>query len=135
MVSRGRNKVGRGRHKVDRDRKGRVEVENDQVGSGRGRKYPLSPPPKETCRTCSFRVFVFSMQIVSPGRMSAGFFSNWRKILESLISGTWLTFGVSERHYIKLITILNNELDKEAEKLMHMNSVATEITTKYKLVH
>ena len=45
MVSRGRNKVGRGRNKVDRGGKGQVEVENDQVGTGRGRKYPLSPPP------------------------------------------------------------------------------------------
>ena len=42
-VDRGRNKVGRGRNKVGRGRKGQVEVENDQVGPGRGRKLPLSP--------------------------------------------------------------------------------------------
>ena len=48
MVSRGRNKVGRGRNKVGRGRKGQVEVENDQVGEGRGRKCHPVPTPKST---------------------------------------------------------------------------------------
>ena len=45
MVSRGRHKVGRGRNKFGRGRKGQVEVENDQVGPGRDRKYPPFPIP------------------------------------------------------------------------------------------
>ena len=45
VVSRGRNNVGSGRNKVGRGRKGQVEVENDQVGPGRGRKYPPVPTP------------------------------------------------------------------------------------------
>ena len=44
-VGRGRNKVSRDRNKVGRGRKGQVDVENDQVGPGRGRKYPPVPPP------------------------------------------------------------------------------------------
>ena len=45
MVSRGinRNKVGRGR-------KSQLEVENDQVGPGRGRKYsPVHTPSRLNC--------------------------------------------------------------------------------------
>ena len=49
MVSRGRNKVGRGRNKFGRGRKGQVEVENDQVGPGRDRKYP--PVPTLVCQS------------------------------------------------------------------------------------
>ena len=46
-AGRGRNKVGRGRNKVGRGscRKGQIDVKNDQVGTGRGRKYPLVPAP------------------------------------------------------------------------------------------
>ena len=48
MVNIGRNKVGRGRNKVGRGGKGPVEVENDQVEPGRGRKYPHVPTPMLT---------------------------------------------------------------------------------------
>ena len=42
----GHEGVGRGRNKVGRGRKGQVEVENDQVGTGRDRKYPPVPTPE-----------------------------------------------------------------------------------------
>ena len=42
---RGQEVVGRGRNNVGRGRKGQVEVENDQVGPGRGRKYLSVPTP------------------------------------------------------------------------------------------
>ena len=68
---------------------------------------------------------------LNQGRMSAGVSSTEGRYLEDglVVPGKHL---VSARDK-QLITILKNELDKKAERLMHMNLVVTEITIKKKL--
>ena len=71
------------------------------------------------------------MQSFSPGRMSAGVSPTGGRYLEDglVVPGKHLASARDKQ----LITILKNELDKKAERLMHMNLAVTEITIKKKL--
>ena len=75
---------------------------------------------------------MFTMQSFSPGRMSAGTFPTGGRYFEDglLVPGKHLASARDKQ----LITILKNEPEKKAERLMHMNLVVTEITIKKKLV-
>ena len=54
--------MSRGRNKVSRGRKGQVEVENDLVGPGRGGKYRPVPTPKWLHSISVFDLYVLSIQ-------------------------------------------------------------------------
>ena len=71
------------------------------------------------------------MQIFSPKRMSSQVFSTGSRYLEDglVVPGKYLASAEDK----KLIAILKKELDKKAERLLHMNIIVKEIIAKNRL--